>query len=59
MLVSATYTFKVADFGLGRQAKEGGDYYRPANDGPLPVRWCAPECLRDKKCVPCSSTHLQ
>ena len=52
ILVSADYTFKVGDFGLGRHLKQDGTaqedadaYYRASGAEALPVRWTAPEAL--------------
>ena len=36
----------VADFGMTRDIYET-DYYRKGNKGLLPVRWMAPESLKD------------
>jgi serine/threonine protein kinase len=38
----------VADFGMTRDIYET-DYYRKGGKGLLPVRWMAPESLRDGK----------
>ncbi|PAA85090.1 hypothetical protein BOX15_Mlig008335g2 [Macrostomum lignano] len=38
---------KVADFGLTRNVQDK-DYYRVINEGKLPVKWLAPECLRSR-----------
>jgi serine/threonine protein kinase len=51
VLVAADFTFKIADFGLGKEMKneDDGHYYRPAGDGdPLPVRWSSPEALQSQ-----------
>ena len=51
VLVSATYEFKISDFGLGREMAGGEDeaYYRSERGGAMPVRWCAPEVLTESK----------
>ena len=38
--------FVVSDFGMTRDIYET-DYYRKGNKGLLPVRWMAPESLKD------------
>ncbi|XP_022110931.1 insulin-like peptide receptor isoform X2 [Acanthaster planci] len=45
-LVSADNTCKVADFGLARDIYQS-DYYRKEKGGMLPIRWMAPESIRD------------
>ncbi|GFN92404.1 guanylate cyclase [Plakobranchus ocellatus] len=45
-LVHANKTVKIADFGLARHVSST-DYYRFSRKGMLPVRWTAPEALRD------------
>ncbi|RUS69192.1 hypothetical protein EGW08_023047 [Elysia chlorotica] len=45
-LVHANKTVKIADFGLTRHVSST-DYYRFSRKGMLPVRWTAPEALRD------------
>ncbi|XP_046543914.1 tyrosine kinase receptor Cad96Ca-like [Haliotis rubra] len=40
---------KVADLGLARHLSDSdGDVYETKSEGPLPVRWMAPESLRDR-----------
>merc|ERR1712185_522967 len=53
VLVGSGWVFKVADFGLSRAATSGGEgnadaeeYYRSRN-GVFPVRWTAPEAMKD------------
>ena len=50
-MVDHGYTFKVGDFGMSRALKtdDGKDYYTMRSGGLVPVRWCAPEVLRDGK----------
>ena len=55
VLVGSGWVFKVADFGLSRAATSGGngnsdaeEYYRSRN-GVFPVRWTAPEAMKDSK----------
>lgn len=48
VLVGDDYRVKVADYGLSRDADEDRDYYRMQTGHPLPLRWTAPEVLRDK-----------
>ncbi|XP_038076656.1 insulin-like peptide receptor [Patiria miniata] len=45
-LVSEENTCKVADFGLARDIYQS-DYYRKEKGGMLPIRWMAPESIRD------------
>ncbi|KAI1301322.1 Insulin receptor [Halotydeus destructor] len=45
-MVAADLTVKIGDFGMTRDIYET-DYYRKGNKGLLPVRWMAPESLRD------------
>ena len=45
-MVAADYTVKIGDFGLSRDVHMS-DYYRIRPDTDIPVRWMAPECLRD------------
>lgn len=45
-LVSADGTCKVADFGLARDIYQS-DYYRKERGGMLPIRWMAPESVKD------------
>ncbi|XP_071965783.1 insulin-like peptide receptor isoform X2 [Antedon mediterranea] len=45
-LVSADGTCKVADFGLARDIYQS-DYYRKERGGLLPIRWMAPESIKD------------
>lgn len=45
-MVSENLTVKIGDFGMTRDVYET-DYYRKGTKGLLPVRWMAPESLRD------------
>ncbi|OQV16232.1 Insulin receptor [Hypsibius exemplaris] len=45
-LINADLTVKIGDFGMSRDVYEN-DYYRIIGKGLLPVRWMAPESLRD------------
>ncbi|GFY37051.1 insulin receptor [Trichonephila inaurata madagascariensis] len=45
-MVSDDLTVKIGDFGMTRDIYET-DYYRKGGKGLLPVRWMAPECLKD------------
>uniref|UniRef100_UPI00358E5829 insulin receptor-like n=1 Tax=Myxine glutinosa TaxID=7769 RepID=UPI00358E5829 len=45
-MVSDDYTVKIGDFGMARDVYET-DYYRKGGQGLLPVRWMAPESLKD------------
>lgn len=47
VLVSDDYVVKIADFGLARDIQES-EYYRKNTNGRLPIKWMAPESLRDK-----------
>lgn len=52
MLVGHDEICKVADFGLIRKVDDG--YYLSSGASKIPIRWCAPECLREKKFYPAS-----
>jgi serine/threonine protein kinase len=45
-MVAEDMTVKIGDFGMTRDIDET-DYYRKGGKGLLPVRWMAPESLRD------------
>jgi serine/threonine protein kinase len=45
-MVAADLTVKIGDFGMTRDVYET-DYYRKGDKGKVPVRWMAPESLRD------------
>ncbi|XP_038624702.1 insulin receptor-related protein isoform X2 [Tachyglossus aculeatus] len=45
-MVSQDFTVKIGDFGMTRDIYET-DYYRRGGKGLLPVRWMAPESLKD------------
>ncbi|XP_055299555.1 fibroblast growth factor receptor homolog 1-like isoform X3 [Sitodiplosis mosellana] len=47
VLVCDNYIVKIADFGLARDVQES-DYYRKCTNGRLPIKWMAPESLRDR-----------
>ncbi|PAA68353.1 hypothetical protein BOX15_Mlig024402g2, partial [Macrostomum lignano] len=45
-MVTAAFTVKIGDFGMTRDVYYS-DYYKKEGQAPLPVRWMAPESLRD------------
>ncbi|KAG1673625.1 Insulin receptor [Nymphon striatum] len=45
-MVAKDFTVKIGDFGMTRDIYET-DYYRKGGKGMLPVRWMAPESLKD------------
>ena len=45
-MLAADLTVKIGDFGMTRDVYET-DYYRKGGKGKVPVRWMAPESLRD------------
>ncbi|XP_065208199.1 insulin receptor-like isoform X2 [Planococcus citri] len=45
-MVSGNRIIKIGDFGLARDIYET-DYYRKGDKGTLPIRWMAPESIRD------------
>ncbi|CAF4805326.1 unnamed protein product, partial [Rotaria sp. Silwood2] len=47
-LVNENHVCKVGDFGLARDIYET-DYYRRCGRSFLPIRWMAPESLRDRR----------
>jgi len=44
VLVAENFVLKIADFGLARDLQDS-DYYIRESDGPLPLKWMAPESL--------------
>ncbi|XP_046861497.1 insulin receptor-like [Xenia sp. Carnegie-2017] len=54
-MVSGNYVCKIGDFGMARDVYET-DYYRKGGKGFLPVRWMAPESLKDG--VFCSASDV-
>lgn len=48
-MVSQDEICKVADFGLLRELPKGGEIYVAKADVPLPIKWMAPESLKDKE----------
>ena len=48
VLVAKDYVAKIADFGLARDV-HANDYYRKTGDGPIPVKWMAPETLFQRR----------
>lgn len=47
VLVDLLNTAKVADFGLSREVSDAGIYTMHDKLAKLPIRWCAPEALRE------------
>ncbi|XP_031617261.1 fibroblast growth factor receptor homolog 1-like isoform X2 [Contarinia nasturtii] len=47
VLVCENNIVKIADFGLARDVQET-DYYRKCSNGRLPIKWMAPESLKDR-----------
>jgi len=47
VLVAADKILKISDFGLARQLNDNLVYYR-SREGKLPIRWMAPEAIRDR-----------
>ncbi|XP_061655200.1 fibroblast growth factor receptor 1-like isoform X5 [Phyllopteryx taeniolatus] len=47
VLVTHDLVMKIADFGLARDVHHV-DYYKKTTNGPLPVKWMAPEALFDR-----------
>lgn len=52
-MVAEDFTVKIGDFGMTRDIYET-DYYRKGGKGLLPVRWMAPESLKDGVFTTCS-----
>ncbi|XP_053147694.1 insulin receptor [Hemicordylus capensis] len=52
-MVAEDFTVKIGDFGMTRDIYET-DYYRKGGKGLLPVRWMAPESLKDGIFTACS-----
>uniref|UniRef100_A0A1B6EN09 Protein kinase domain-containing protein n=1 Tax=Cuerna arida TaxID=1464854 RepID=A0A1B6EN09_9HEMI len=52
-MVAWDNTVKIGDFGMTRDIKKS-DYYRIGNNRPLPIRWMAPESLKDGVFTSCS-----
>ncbi|NXR11956.1 INSR protein, partial [Semnornis frantzii] len=52
-MVAEDFTVKIGDFGMTRDIYET-DYYRKGGKGLLPVRWMAPESLKDGVFTACS-----
>ena len=53
-MVDDQKTCKVADFGLLREIPKDDAIYQSKTETPLPIRWMAPESLRDRKFSPAS-----
>ncbi|XP_065897353.1 uncharacterized protein [Dysidea avara] len=47
VLVGNNKVLKISDFGLARQLNDNLVYYR-STEGKLPIRWMAPEAIRDR-----------
>lgn len=54
MLVGQNEICKVADFGLVRQIDEDCENYLSCSTTKIPIRWCAPECISERKFYPAS-----
>ncbi|XP_027194192.2 uncharacterized protein LOC113788925 [Dermatophagoides pteronyssinus] len=52
-MVAADLTVKIGDFGLTRDLYEK-DYYRLSEETPMPLRWMAPESIRNQVFTPYS-----
>ncbi|XP_065843513.1 insulin receptor-like [Oscarella lobularis] len=52
-MVSSDKVVKIGDFGMARDIQLE-DYYRKHGRGPMPIRWMAPESLRDGIFTHCS-----
>ncbi|KAH9491207.1 hypothetical protein DERF_015938 [Dermatophagoides farinae] len=52
-MVAADLTVKIGDFGLTRDLYEK-DYYRLSEEAPMPLRWMAPESIREMIFTPYS-----
>ncbi|XP_065209680.1 plexin-A4-like [Planococcus citri] len=48
ILVFDNYVMKIADFGLARDIRQV-DYYKLKTGGKLPVKWMAPETMKDRR----------
>ncbi|XP_046564689.1 tyrosine-protein kinase FRK-like [Haliotis rubra] len=49
VLLGENLVCKVSDFGLARQLSDTNeDAYETKSEGPLPIRWMAPESLKDR-----------
>ena len=48
-MVSQNEICKVGDFGLLRELPKDGEIYVAKSDIPLPLKWMAPESLKDKE----------
>ncbi|XP_062505924.1 gamma-aminobutyric acid type B receptor subunit 1-like isoform X2 [Corticium candelabrum] len=46
-MVTLNKTTKLGDFGLTRKVGDSSDYYRYRRSGLLPIRWMAPESIRN------------
>ena len=47
LLLDDEGTVKICDFGLAKDIMKTNNYHK-TSDGPLPVKWLAIECLRDR-----------
>ena len=47
ILVGTNKVLKISDFGLARQLNDNMIYYR-STEGKLPIRWMAPEAIKDR-----------
>ncbi|KAG9493359.1 tyrosine-protein kinase FRK [Eleutherodactylus coqui] len=49
VLVGENGVYKVADFGLARVFQDNDDVYQATKDTRLPLKWTAPEAIRNRK----------
>ena len=47
ILLASDNVVKICDFGLAKDIYKTNNYHKES-DGPLPVKWLAVECLRDR-----------
>jgi serine/threonine protein kinase len=49
VLISFNLAVKVADFGLSRDVEVDSDYYMMRSETPIPLKWTAPEAIKERK----------